>query len=64
MKDGVGRLIDGSGKVTDGLYTLQGKSGEMTVGINKLLDGSGQVTSGLYTLQGKSGRWKQVLINC
>ncbi|TCW53296.1 putative membrane protein [Bacillus thuringiensis] len=53
---------DGSSKVTDGLHTLQGKSGEMKDGVqkladgsNKLVDGSGKVTSGLNTLNSKTG---------
>ncbi|MFA2808986.1 YhgE/Pip family protein [Bacillus mycoides] len=62
LHDGASELHEGSGKVTDGLYTLQGKSGEMKDGVqkladgsNKLQDGSGKVTDGLNTLNSKTG---------
>ena len=29
MQAGIGKLVDGSGKVTDGLNTLNSKTGEM-----------------------------------
>ncbi len=29
MQTGIGKLVDGSGKVTDGLNTLNNKTGEM-----------------------------------
>ena len=46
---------DGSSKVTDGIHTLQGKSGEIQTGVGKLFDGSGKVTAGLNTLNSKTG---------
>ncbi|MED2514057.1 YhgE/Pip domain-containing protein, partial [Bacillus thuringiensis] len=45
----------GSGKVTNGLNTLNSKTGEMQTGIGKLQDGSGKVTGGLNTLNSKTG---------
>ncbi|HDR7336188.1 TPA: YhgE/Pip family protein [Bacillus cereus] len=55
LHDGSSELHNGSSKVTDGLHTLQGKSGEMKDGVGKLFDGSGKVTVGLNTLNGKTG---------
>ncbi|PDZ02834.1 phage infection protein [Bacillus cereus] len=62
LHDGSSELHDGSSKVTNGLHTLQGKSGEMKDGVgkladgsNKLVDGSGKVTNGLNTLNNKTG---------
>ncbi|PEF46895.1 phage infection protein [Bacillus cereus] len=62
LHDGSNELHDGSSKVTEGLHTLQGKSGEMKDGVqkladgsNKLQDGSGKVTAGLNTLNSKNG---------
>ncbi|PFV77761.1 phage infection protein [Bacillus sp. AFS059628] len=62
LHDGSSELHDGSSKVTNGLHTLQGKSGEMKDGVQKLADGSnklqdgfGKVTAGLNTLNGKTG---------
>ncbi|MDJ1475511.1 YhgE/Pip domain-containing protein [Bacillus sp. LS15-K4] len=62
LHDGSSELHDGSSKVTEGLHTLQGKSGEMKDGVgkladgsNKLVDGSGKVTAGLNTLNSKTG---------
>ncbi|MGG0459168.1 YhgE/Pip family protein [Bacillus mycoides] len=62
LHDGASELHDGSSKVTNGLHTLQGKSGEMKDGVqkladgsNKLQDGSGKVTDGLNTLNSKTG---------
>ncbi|PGS34414.1 phage infection protein, partial [Bacillus cereus] len=48
MQTGIGKLIDGSGKVTAGLNTLNSKTGE-------LRDGSEKVTGGLNKLVSKSG---------
>ncbi|ARO63567.1 X-X-X-Leu-X-X-Gly heptad repeats protein [Bacillus cereus] len=47
----MGKLVDGSGKVTDGLNTLNSKTGE-------LRDGSEKVTGGLNKLVSKSGELK------
>ncbi|MED0950475.1 YhgE/Pip domain-containing protein [Bacillus mobilis] len=55
LHDGSSELHDGSSKVTNGLHTLQGKSGEMKDGVGKLFDGSGKVTAGLNTLNSKTG---------
>ncbi|MCU5472476.1 YhgE/Pip domain-containing protein [Bacillus paranthracis] len=55
LHDGSSELHDGSSKVTEGLHTLQGKSGEMKDGVGKLFDGSGKVTNGLNTLNSKTG---------
>ncbi|MGM7431591.1 YhgE/Pip family protein [Bacillus pacificus] len=62
LHDGSSELHDGSSKVTEGLHTLQRKSGEMKDGVqkladgsNKLQDGSGKVTAGLNTLNDKTG---------
>ena len=35
----IGKLFDGSGKVTNGLNTPNSKTGEMQIGIGKLVDG-------------------------
>ncbi len=45
MQAGIGKLVDGSGKVTDGLHALNGNAG-----IGKLVDGSGKVTNSLDSL--------------
>ncbi|MEH7029466.1 YhgE/Pip domain-containing protein, partial [Bacillus wiedmannii] len=47
-----------SGKVTDGLNTLNSKTGEMQKGIGELRDGSEKVTGGLNQLVSKSGELK------
>ena len=52
MQTGIGKLVDGSGKVTAGLNTLNSKMGE-------LRDGSEKVTGGLNKLVSKSGELKQ-----
>jgi putative membrane protein len=54
IQTGIGKLQDGSGKVTAGLNTLNGKTG-----IGKLQDGSSQVTDGLNTLNGKTGEMQK-----
>ncbi len=50
--------MDRSGKVTDGLNTLNNKTGEMQKGIGELRDGSEKVTGGLNKLVSKSGELK------
>ena len=55
MQIGIGKLVDGSGKVTAGLNTLNNKTGEMQKGIGELHDGSEKVTAGLNKLVSKSG---------
>ncbi|PGM96618.1 phage infection protein, partial [Bacillus cereus] len=47
-------LVDGSGKVTDGLHVLNSDAG-----IGKLVDGSGKVTNGLNTLNSKTDEMKK-----
>ncbi|TKI94475.1 YhgE/Pip domain-containing protein, partial [Bacillus wiedmannii] len=58
MQTGIGKLQDGSQKVTAGLNTLNSKTGEMQTGIGKLQDGSEKVTAGLNTLVSKTGALK------
>ncbi len=41
----------GQGKVTNGLNTLNSKTGEMQIGIGKLVDGSGKVTDGFTRIK-------------
>ncbi|MCU4913919.1 hypothetical protein OCA09_03835 [Bacillus cereus] len=60
MQIGIGKLVDGSGKVTNGLNTLNSKTGEMQIGIGKLVDGSGKVTDGLHVLNSNAGIGKLV----
>ncbi|MGM1560457.1 YhgE/Pip family protein, partial [Bacillus cereus group sp. BceL236] len=52
---GIGKLVDGSGKVTDGLHALNSNAG-----IGKLVDGSGKVTDGLHALNSNAGIGKLV----
>ncbi|MEH7893877.1 YhgE/Pip domain-containing protein, partial [Bacillus thuringiensis] len=59
MQIGIGKLVDGSGKVTNGLNTLNSKTSEMQAGIGKLVDGSGKVTDGLNTLNSKTGEMQK-----
>ena len=61
MQIGIGKLVDGSGKVTNGLNTLNSKTSEMQAGIGKLVDGSGKVTDGLNTLNSKTGEMQKVV---
>uniref|UniRef100_UPI003983D1D8 YhgE/Pip family protein n=1 Tax=Bacillus pacificus TaxID=2026187 RepID=UPI003983D1D8 len=51
----MGKLVDGSGKVTDGLHALNSNAG-----IGKLVDGSGKVTDGLHALNSNAGIGKLV----